>query len=335
MSHSPLNANQPHESLHLLPNQIQTQARYNVRPFASEATESEDRLIEELAASIEAVGQLDPVILSPEHVLIAGHRRRKAIIVINDRRSQCGQSLLRVHCHVNHDGGDLRQKSIISNLHRRELSAMDLAYLIAQIRKEQGWVGWQGTKKVAKYLHVNEATIYTTERLLSIEKDIQNKVHDRTISVQSAFELIKAEPSSEERAAILKRAGEIQAEEKLERTLANHENGRRSLSRTIDEITRIGNPENRIERPALVAAIRERHTVTPKKIALNRPELLKSIAQFDADSYSETARSFARYWVNVYAKGEGTEQELRAKFAAIQPDSPGGRKPVQTAAMAS
>lgn len=310
------------ETVFLLPSQILTNPRHNVRPFSSESTDTEDDFIERLAATIERDGQMDALVITPGHELIAGHRRRKAVMVINERRSARGCSLLKLRCAVDATGGDLKRKAIISNLHRKANSAMDLAYLITQIRQEHQWVGYPGALKVADYLGVDVTTIRQHEKFLSAEKDLQNRIHNGTISAQSAFDLMNNLKSPADRSEAVIRAAEIQAEDKLEKTLENYRTGAVSLDKTTDELRR--EPGKRIEHPAIVKAIRERHTVTSHttgrhKLTRSRAELINSIAQFDSDDYSDAARGFARYWANTYSMGIGTTAELQAKFRAIMP----------------
>lgn len=309
------------ETVYLLPSQIVTNSRYNVRPFSSESTDAEDRLITQLAQAIEDVGQLDALVVTPEHLLIAGHRRRKAVIVANERRSARGASLIRLRCVIDPTGGDLRRKSIMSNLHRKDNSAMDLAYLIAQTRQEYSWTGRPGTVKVAEYLGVDVATVYQHEKFLGAEKELQNRIHDGTISAHSALDLLKNLPSPKDRSDALDRAAEIQSEDRLEKTMESYRNGSTSLKQATAALNK--QPPRRIEHPAIVKAIRERHTVTTTthsnrvKLALSRAELVQSIAQFDAPDYPEAARIFARYWTHQYSMGIGTTEELRAKFHAL------------------
>ncbi len=322
--------NEIREELALLPNQVITHPRFNVRPFSSES-EMEDREVEHLAESIEAVGQLDAVLITPEKVLIAGHRRRRAIIIINGRRSSIGASLLRIRCAVDRSSGDLRQKAIVSNLQRKETSPMDLAYLITQIRKEHTWIGSAGTQQVADYLGVSCASVFQHEKLLCLEKELQNKVHGRVISAQSAFDLLKL-PTSEERAKAIERASEIQSEDRLDKALDDHKTGKRSHDETIKTINQA--PRTRIEHPAIVKAIRERHVTTitkHPKISLTRTELITAIAQFDTEIYPEQLRSFAHYFVAVFAQGLGSADELRIKFIAMTQGPEPKSKPVQNA----
>lgn len=321
------------QEIELLPNSILTNQRYNVRPFSTEfSTDLEDRLVEQLAASIERVGQLDAILITTDRVLIAGHRRRRAVLIINQRRSVLGQSLLKLRCAIDRSGGDLRQKAITSNLHRRDTSPMDLAYLIVQIRKEHNWEGWAGAKHVAEYLNVDVATITSHERLLTADKAMQNKVHERVISAQSAFDLLKKLPgpqyTPEDRIKAIERASEIQTQKQTSKAVSEFIDGKRSSKQAQDLINQ--GPRTRIERPAIVKAIRERHTTVTRKvkITLTRTELIAAVSQLDCDYYSEPARAFIRYLTSDFANGLGNIDDLRSKFLLITQGPPERRKPV-------
>ena len=315
--------------LYLLPREITLCARYNVRPF-SNASDEEDKRIELLAASIEASGQLDAVVITPNQELIAGHRRRRAIIVANERRSARGQPLLRVRCHVDPTGGDYRRKAIQSNLHRRDSSVMDLAYLITQIREEHDWRGWPGTKKVAEYLGVEPATVVNTEKFMGAERELQNKLHAGVISAQSAHDLMRASDSPGERQELLRRAAEIQVENRTDQIMEAFQSGRMRSRDAAANLRKqrdaLEQPDMRIRHPAIVQAIREKHAATPrvnggarplKRIALTRAELLDALIQFDAPTYPLPVRLFARYFVEQYATGQGTSEELQQRVHAL------------------
>lgn len=322
--------------IELLPQQLKTTANLDVRPFSSLSSETEDKHILELALMLETVGQLDACIITPDHILIAGHRRRRAALIINERRSARGQALFRLRCKVDASGGDLRRKGIISNLHRKDLSPMDLAYLITRIRHDNHWEGASETKHVATYLGIHVASVTQHERLLCAERDLQNKIHEKVISAQSAFDLLKAGGTAEDRAAILRQAAQYQEEERTDRAMESYRKGKMNLSQATEAIAQA--PKTRIEHPAVIRAIRERRPIlptNPNRLSLTRTELVASIAQFDSELYPVPSREFAHYWTKVYAQGLGSEEELRSKFLAmVEPPIP-ARKPVASHAKAS
>lgn len=321
------------DTVQLLPAQISLDPRFDVRPFSKDNSADEDKRIVAMALSIEEIGQLDAVLITPARVLVAGHRRRRAVLLINERRSACGQSLLRIRCAVDSSGGDLRRKAIHSNLRRKEASAMDLAYLIVQIRRENSWSGFSGAVKVAEYLGVDDATITQHEKLLSAEKDLQNQIHAGTISAHSALKLLKTLNTPAERAEAISRAAEIQAEDVLDKALEAHVKAQASGSRNQHAAKTITESvvKTRIEHPAIVKAIRERHAVitTTRKLCLTRVELIASISQFDAEPYPFAVRELARYWAKDFASGQGNDEDLKAHIWALSDPTEPARVPAQ------
>lgn len=318
------------EIVYLLPNAIRLHTDYDVRPFSARQgpSQEETKRIERLARSIEDNGQIESLVLTPERVLVAGHRRRVAVMLINERRSARGQPLVRLRCQIDHSGGDMRRKAIQSNLQRREATVMDIAFLCAQLREQHDWRGWPGTKALGEYLGLDPVTVSQNEFFLGAEKELQNKLHDGLISAQSARVLMAATPSAEERQKLLARAAVIQAENRTSDLVDRYHSGKLSPRAATKGMVALRNAEaapetTRIKHPAVIQAIRERHLtaqVSPaasKKMALSRAELLHAIGQFDDASYLPAAREFARYFTGEFAKGRGTVDELRARFQAL------------------
>jgi ParB-like nuclease domain len=314
-----------------------------VRPFSNEADEAEDeeKRIEQLAASIEAEGQLDAVLITPEHVLCAGHRRRRAILLINERRTTIGASLLKVRCSIDRSGHDMRRKAIMSNLMRREMTVMDMAYLSAQIRRDNGWQGYQGTLKVASYMGVNQATISQAEKLLEAERELQKAVHAGALSKQSALAVMKAEPTSAGRQEVLARAREIQLEDRTDRILREHNQGkmgglkaRRKIRQAVDNAQ-----DGPLRSPAVFQAIRERNgasrAVSGPRLPLSRADLLDALIQFDNPVYPLAFRLFCRYFVDRFAPGAGSSEELRERVLALNGMTSAAIKPHTQGAMAN
>jgi ParB-like chromosome segregation protein Spo0J len=313
-----------------LPEELKTSPEFNVRPFQGDSSEHETQLLEELAACMEQEGQLEPVLITTEGVVLVGHRRRSACLLINERLTVRGESLFRLKAAIV-QGGDLHRKSLISNIVRKNLSPMDMALNIKRIRQRNGWQTKTDTRKVAQYLSISVPSVIDYEKFLNVERDLQNKLHSGVISVQSALRLLKELPEPASRAKALERAAEIQKEDQLDKTLENCQNGKLSEARAAKLITQP--PKSRIESPAIIKAIRETHTtkvVRHKAMALSRAELIESIRQFDNPEYPEPIRLFARFWATKFVTGQGDPGELRKRLLAIIPT----RKPVLSETLA-
>jgi len=183
------------ERLFLLPNQLKVVDRFNIRRYQSEATiakETED--LTRLGKSL-AVSQLDDLLAyeeNGEYVLFAGHRRRAAAILENERRSASGQSLIRLRVRIVEKSADVLQQAIQSNIQRKNLSYMHEAELYKRLMEENGWSGWPGVKKVAAYVGVSAATVSDRLKFNDAPHDIKEMLALDLISADSALKLMAA-----------------------------------------------------------------------------------------------------------------------------------------------
>lgn len=313
------------EILHLLPNDIQVSDLYNVRPFAGDP-ETEDKRIEELANTIDAIGQMDAGIVvatanskSGQFVLIAGHRRRRAILALNEKRTAQNKPLIRMRVVVDRTGGDNLRKAILNNVQRENESPMDIAMLCQRLRESYNYpAGLPGAKKVAAYMGVSVTTVTQHERFLGANKDLQNNLHSGNISAQSAFELMAVKPEKVKQ--VIARATEIQADQFEQEKFTAETNGKKK-------------PEAKktIERPALVEAIRELADAEPGAVAKaptrTRKEIIEFFTQFDSPAYGFTngaVRQFIAYFESKWVGGEGRDGTMKKLFEAVIANAPEG-----------
>ena len=322
---SPKTYPQPGEDgkLYLHPRELRINEVYNVRPFTNKHSDSEDRALELLASSIEEHGQLDDVIINPQYEIMIGHRRTKAIIIANDRRSKNCMSLLRVRCRIDSSGGDLRQKAIHSNLQRHNLSSTDLLYLILELRNQHP--EWAGIDPVAGYLGISPSSVNNILKLSEAGIVLQNQVHNGQISISAALRIIRETNSAEGQARILDRAREAQLEITTDKaiTQAGKQISRRKATRIL---TNLRKPVH-IEAPAVRQAIRElrngasshHHKPNAKR---ERGELVEAFTDLLAHTQDPRHIHFSEYLVNVFAPGGGTLTELRRLWEIAAGDIP-------------
>lgn len=308
----------------LLPEVIEIDEKFRRSDYVINE-EDEAQEIEDLAATIKTEGQLDAALVAtgskPEsYVLIAGHRRRRAVILINSNRAAGDRMKLR--CHV--VGGDVLKKSLISNTQRKQLSPMELANWIRKLREENKWEGFQGAKKIKDYLGLNLATITQHEKFLTASIDVQQKLHSGVLTAQGALDVIAANPEKE--AEVLANARELQTKKNKTRE------GRmtpRMKKKLQDEGKPLPTESNRIEGPTIREAIRQTPGATKAPLLLEKKLILSAIELFDSPAYGfadSAVRQWARYFVDVFAMGGGTVKTMREKFDAMVKKSFKGTK---------
>ncbi len=329
-----------HEVVHLLPGEILTDARFNVRPWSGREEAdiaAENQRIERLADSIERDGQIDDAVVMPrvngdqeeKFVLYIGHRRRAAVALANEKRSANGGGLLRLRCKVDRTGGDYRRRAIVSNEARQNLTPMDRALLIRQLRDEHRWEGYTGAKSVAKYMGISVASVTQHERLIgaNVSEELQRGLQEGAISVQSALELLGVKQVDQGR--VLRRAAEIQHEEAVEREVRPG----RSATRAAKAVERAAAPARgvqgaRIQHPAVRKAVAE------AKGASGRPRSKAEIIEWfesqdgPGNGYPDgPVRIWVRYLVDKWMAGAGTDTTLQAKWDAMVENADEGTKP--------
>lgn len=307
------------ETMLLLPEEIAVDSTLNVRMYAGDS-ETENKRVDELSKSIELLGQIDPgVVIESEpgkFTLVSGARRRKAIVLLNDRLGASGRPLERMRVYVDRTGGDMLRKAIHSNLKRKDFSPMDLALLIARLRAENKWEGMAGAKQVAKYLGVSPATVTQHEKLMEIGVEIQDKLHAGVISAQSAFDLLNVKP--EKRREVIERAERIESESAPVEP----------ASSTAPELKPAASPK-RIKHDSIVKAVRQTPDSTDAPVAKSRREILDYFAEKDGPAYghlNSAVREFCRYFVESWATGKGTDRTADAKFDGMSQKSFRGTK---------
>lgn len=256
---------------------------------------SEQERIEALAKTIEQEGQIQPgevrAVKSDgrtEYHLVVGHRRRAAISLLNSRRN--GQPPIKMAVTVREDLSDeaAHRRAIIENLHRKNFSPIDLALNIQSVRRRYGWTGSNATKYVAQFFMVSPAQITQHEKLLCLDRDIQDRVHKGLLSAQSAFDLVDV--PVEKRDEVMAKAEE----------LAKAENP---------------NGKGRVKRKHILSAAREQDAFQKPK-ARTRIEILALFRQLADETTNDRAWDFLTY-LEQWAAGEGDTDQLKALWNSL------------------
>ncbi len=320
-----------HENeLALRPEEITIEERFNVRRFA-ESSEKELKKLDLLSRVIERDGQTDPAVAivndTGGYTLICGHRRRRAIIIANERRAAAGQSLLRVRVAIDKSGRDPKRIARLSNIQRENLSPMQLATTIKEVKEENNWIGFPGSKKVAEYLGIDTATVTQHERFLTADKETQNQLHSGELTPQGAFTMLNV--PEEKRAEVFGKAREKQKELDSRKQWADDNGAKKGEMKTklangvevpVIEPKKAAKQPDKLTQPAIVAAIRETPNATVKDVPRTRKEVIEFFMSLDGPAYgfaNGAVRQFVDYFCNSFCPGRGTEATLLKKFDAM------------------
>jgi len=305
------------DKLYLLPNEFRIDKLCNVRPFTSQLSESEDEALINLARSIEEIGQVDDVVITEGHIIISGHRRVKAFIIINERRSKNCRPLLRVRCRIDRDPGDLRRKAIQANLQRDNLTLMDQLYIILDMRRKHP--EWRNVEPIADYLGISVSSVLNILKLNSASLPLQHQIHDGTISYSTALTVIQETEDPNLQAEIINKARTAQLETNTEKTIAQADAKKISRRKAMRKLIHMKDGL-KIESPAVKQVIREMHLAdrngdlqpkTSPHTKRERAELLEDLATLIKSTLHPPHKHFLDHFVNIHAAGGGTVEELR------------------------
>jgi hypothetical protein len=338
MSDVAINYNLPDAEVFYKPEELEISPKYDMRPWSS-AHQTEDKTIEKLADSIEELGQLDDVLIALEQrkgkkgeegkevpVILAGQRRRRAIQLVNQRRNGQATSMLPVRCRVVKDPEKAWKAAWASNKEREQMTPMDIAMKIHSMREEYG-TDLKGTGKIGRQLGLDKASVHQYEKFVvdkAFTKVLQGKLHEGTISMQSAFDIVAAkitDPSEQEE--VIKKAKKHQDDAAVEKITDDE-----TLS-TDEKKTQVkkAKEKKRVESPAIRKAIKEKRP--DAKTKYSKSQARKFFAELDGPAYgfvNGPVRQFISYFVQLLGEGVGDEEELLKKWDKLVSYAPTGEK---------
>lgn len=149
-------------------------------------TQFDPEAINELAASIKAIGILQPLLVrgdGKELVLVDGERRLRAAILAGLTEVP----VLLIEADSMQTPGQTIQTQLIANLHRRDLNPMELARGLAQLRDESGWTATELAERVGLSL----ASVSRSLALLDLVDTVQAQVESGQLAASTALKLRK------------------------------------------------------------------------------------------------------------------------------------------------
>ena len=173
-----------------------------IRPNPNQPRRSfDEQTIAELAASIEQVGLIQPIIVRPSaegYVLVSGERRLRAVIRLGMKT---------VQCLVDGSGTEEQNalKAIIENLQREDLHYFEEAECFAQLIKRLSAT----QEELALRLGKSQSYIANKLRLLRLSPDIRRRIAAAGLSERHARALLKL-PEGEIRTAAMEKMASSQ-----------------------------------------------------------------------------------------------------------------------------
>lgn len=179
---------------YFLPEELKVNPKFNIRMDGASDSISDDELKEDLRVN----GQLEPCrarrLDDGSVELYFGHRRLKGISLLN-MESEDGEDPMKVACIVDEaSDAEALIAAASENLKRRDMNALEQAYLCKTLRAEFGWKGAKNTIQLAKAIGKSPAWINGREKLLTLPKEAQDRIKDGVMSADAALALTDVVP---------------------------------------------------------------------------------------------------------------------------------------------
>jgi ParB/RepB/Spo0J family partition protein len=217
---------------------------------------------EKFDREIKATGILEPLLVlggvDGKYLLAAGHRR-----LASAKRLGIREVPVRVLESKNEPVSDtLFNVNLKENVHRKNLSGMEVALDIQELRARKKWKGGDNTKHVARFLGVSPAYVTQHEKLLTLAVDQQRKVHDGMLAKEAAWDIAGMDVSDEIKERILGKAAvkakeEEEEKEKVREKKAKKVVGGREKRTGLPKLESKKKREARIEKKHVEKALRE------------------------------------------------------------------------------
>lgn len=310
--------------------------------------------IPSLAQMIYEEGQDSPCLVRPTEdglMIVAGHRRQEAALLI--RKDLDPEWQLKVIVEELTQDQALR-KAISENVQREDFTRVERGRIAQLIRKRFGWVGKEGTKKVAEFVGLSPATVAQDEKLLGADKDILDKVLSDRMTVTAALDLMVGKV--EKQPEVAARAQEIAAEKAAKKEKKNVAKAKPNPEPTPEvssvdphDITQALNavamahleeekaaesvkptpppPAPKVESSHIRQAQREVAGALDKPRSMKMTEAIGLMEQWTGPGYPRVMTAFAGAFVDrSHGKLKGGDKELEARWDDIG-DALSGKKP--------
>jgi ParB/RepB/Spo0J family partition protein len=322
------------EILRLLPNEIALDPAFEIaRP--GPLSPGEQKSLEDLAFSMQEVGQIVPVVVTPRgngYVLIDGRRRYEAAKLIDGFKLDCviGWATIRTAIHA--------------NLKRRGYNHLQFAYLCAKLRKLNNW---EGTKEISDYLGVSRAYVSQHDKLLRKPegmnedgfKELQMKVGSKGWGAEAAFYAL-THVKADRVAEVLDLATQI-ANPIIHTTSVELINGtlsastpqpeaptqpstRMSESEASHEPSKTSKPASKPKSPPRVTEKHVRQAARELNAIKEDRPLQRGLADFErvfkimsSTAYPDIMRSFVSFMDQEWRRGEGSDEQLIARWTQL------------------
>jgi ParB family chromosome partitioning protein len=174
-------------------------------PSDTNVRDDEDADVEGLLESIVARGIISPLAVTPEGGIIAGHRRRRAILLGIETGVLPTEYLFPVFIKYDSTSDNLTQDMLIENMQRKDLNPIEQA---RAFQRQQDLLGFT-QKELAASVGLSPTLVSQRLRLLTLPEPIIHQVQIGTLEVSLAEEYTKVADFPDDIASMVERKFEL------------------------------------------------------------------------------------------------------------------------------
>ena len=155
--------------------------------------EFDEDSLEELAASLKARGQLQPIRVrwdaaSERWIIIAGERRYRAAVKAGLPTLAC------VEARGNLTADDILEDQLVENCVREDLKPLEQAQAYKALMERRSW----SYRELGEFLHISKGKIAKAVALLDLPESVQDLVEQGTLPPHTAYEVSRLEDVTEQ-----------------------------------------------------------------------------------------------------------------------------------------
>ena len=295
--------------IRLKPEDIAINSRFeNLR--SDRSSDEYQQEVKRLAAVLKDEKQKQPVLIRDNstgseqaYELVFGHRRREAVRLLAAHDAD-----VTVLCRYEDlDDEQAMKAALRENIQAKDFSDMDKARIILGLR-----VAKMKTKDVAEYLGVSTATVTELERLLSLPKDVQERVESGALAKSAALEMAPVAEAS--RPAVMSKAQKKAEAEKAAKVAAAEKKGGKAGKAKAEEIAK---EPAKVQSKHVRAAIRETDGAVAKQKAPNRAAIIEMLEALTGPAIAKPLAQMHECWL-AWIKGDMSDRQLRVAVGQVE-----------------
>lgn len=147
--------------------------------------------LEEFSHELELHGQLNPIFVNPQKIVVVGHRRTRAFMLMNDRLRRMGKKPRKIRgITIDVEPQEAALINLMENLHHKALTPMDKAFACERLIAFFGFT----QARVAALFGKTQPWVSKQLSVFNLPLDLQEQISAGELNIEVAHELAALPP---------------------------------------------------------------------------------------------------------------------------------------------